>query len=70
MDDFGLEVKGAGGHSLLYMGYTWVNVTVSFIEDKIVKTICLVVPQTDFNKKVPVIGGTNVIRHHQKTLNS
>ena len=33
-----------------------------FIEDKIVKTICLVVLQTDFNKKVPVIVGTNVIR--------
>ena len=63
MDDFGLDIKGAGGHSLEYLGYTWVDVTVPFIKDKIVKTICLVAPQTEFNKEVPVIVGTNTMRH-------
>ena len=63
MDNFGLDIKGAGGHSLEYFGYTWVDVTVPFIKDKIVKTICLVAPQTEFNKKVPVIVGTNTMCH-------
>ena len=27
------------------------------------KTICLVAPQTEFNKEVPVILGTNIMRH-------
>ena len=41
-DDFGLDIKGAGGHSLEYLGYTWVDVIVPFIKHKTVKTIFLV----------------------------
>lgn len=63
LDDFDLEVKGAGGQLLPYLGYVIVDVRVPFLEDKSLQMPLLVVPLTEYNKTVPVIVGTNIIRH-------
>ena len=36
VDDFDLEIKGAGGQTLPYHGYVWVNVQVPFLADRTV----------------------------------
>lgn len=63
LEDFELDVRGAGGHSLPYKGYVMVDVTVPFIKDELLKVPMLVTPLTEYNQKVPVIVGTNIIRH-------
>ena len=61
VDDFDLEIKGAGGQTLPYHGYVWVNVQVPFLADRTVTLPLLVVPMTEYNKRVPIIAGTNII---------
>ena len=61
MKDFNLEVKGAGGQTLPYHGYAWVTVQVPFLADQTVFLPLLVVPMTEYNKRVPIIAGTNII---------
>ena len=61
MDDFGLDIRSAGGHSIPYKGYVIVDVSAPFI-DGVSKLIpMLVVPLTEYNKTVPVIVGTNIL---------
>ena len=61
MDDFGLDIRSAGGHSIPYKGYVIVDVSAPFI-DGVSKLIpILVVPLTEYNKTVPVIVGTNIL---------
>ena len=62
LEDFELEIKVAGGYSLPYKGYTFVEVTVPFLSNKELNVPLLVVPQTEYNKTVPVVVGTNIIR--------
>ena len=60
MDDFGLDIRAAGGHSIPYKGYVLVDVSAPF-NDSVSQLIpILVVPLTEYNKTVPVIVGTNI----------
>lgn len=62
LEDFELEIKVAHGYSLPYKGYTFVEVTVPFLSNKELNIPLLVVPQTEYNKMIPVVVETNIIR--------
>ena len=64
LDELDLEVKCADGRPLQYIGYVAVHVSSPFIEqcqDEDAYPL-LVVPDTEYNKSVPIIAGTNIIR--------
>jgi hypothetical protein len=60
-----LEIKGAGGHTLNYLGYVSINIAFPEGVNGDVKehvALVLVVPDTEYNTRVPLIIGTNLIR--------
>ena len=59
LDEFTLSVKVAEGSPLPYLGY--VEISVTFQSDNMM-VLLLVVPETDYNKSVPVVIGTNILR--------
>ncbi|MCW4346603.1 MAG: pol polyprotein, partial [Candidatus Thiodiazotropha endolucinida] len=61
MEDFGLDIRSAGGHSIPYKGYIIADVSVPFLKGVSELIPLLVVPLTEYNKTVPVIIGTNII---------
>ncbi|CAG2254190.1 unnamed protein product [Mytilus edulis] len=61
LDDFSLSISVAGGTTLPYLGYIEASIKVDFVEQDFMIPL-LVVSLTDYNKNVPVIIGTNVIR--------
>ena len=62
LDQLGLEISVADGSSLKYMGYIECSLTLPFLTKSSYDIPVLVVPDTDFNYKCPVIVGTNVLR--------
>ncbi len=68
IDDFDLKVHGAGGNVLPYLGYIEADISLPFLtptETDVVDYFpVLVTPDTDYNQKVPVLVGTNVIRFY------
>ena len=55
-----LIMKGAGEHTLPYLGYTFVN--CSPLASKMTFNVpMLVVPDTQFNRSVPILVGTNLL---------
>ena len=57
-----LAVYGANGSQLAHIGYINVDVLVPKLGPSVHGIPILVVKDTDFNKTVPVIIGTNIIR--------
>jgi len=55
-----LDIVGAGGHNVPYLGYTEVNVSVSDSLQPLA-ALLLAVPDTPYNKRIPVIIGTNIL---------
>ena len=53
-----LEVRGATGSKLPYLGYVEVPLTLG---DLVMEVLLLVVPDTEYNKLVPLLVGTNVL---------
>ena len=62
LDEFGLSVQGATGKELPFKGYVEAEISVPFLSDSVFNIPLLVVPETEYNSKVPVIIGTNLIR--------
>lgn len=60
--DFDLQVFGAGGSKLPYLGYVEADVSIPFLSDCVMCVPILVTPMTNYNRQVPVIVGTNIIR--------
>ncbi len=57
-------LKGAGDHSLPYLGYIVADVTVSKVDighDITTPALILIVPSTNFHIKTPLLLGTNVL---------
>ncbi|CAG2200836.1 unnamed protein product [Mytilus edulis] len=67
LDEFILSVRVAEGSQLPYHGYVEVNIKVPFHTESMMVPL-LVVPETDYNRSVPVIIGTNVLRPIKSTL--
>ena len=60
--EFGLSVTCANGTELPYNGYIEADIVVPSLGNTLYKAPVLVVENTDYNCRVPVIIGTNVIR--------
>ena len=54
-----VNLEGAGGHTLKYSGY--VEVDVPIVPGCSLEALFLVVPNTTYNTKVPVLVGTNIL---------
>ena len=65
-NDFGLTVYGANGSRLAYCGYIVAEVSVPNMGPILHDIPILVVNDTDFNRTVPAIIGTNVIREYRE----
>ena len=63
-----LEVESASGDSLPYLGYVEINLEVP--ETKLYSKPCLflVVPDTKYNSRVPILIGTNILQSIMETL--
>ena len=58
-------VVGAGGNEVPFLGYVTVNVSFPKGEmgaEGLLKTLALVVPNNNYNQRVPVIIGTNLVK--------
>lgn len=60
--DFNLDINVANGEKLPYLGYIEATFTVPSHNNKSFDLPVVVVPATDYNRKVPVIADTNFIR--------
>ena len=67
LKEFQLDIEGAGGHKLPYSGYIEVDLIVPGITNP-VSCLMLVVPDTRYAQKVPVILGTNVLELMMNTV--
>ncbi|KAH3706353.1 hypothetical protein DPMN_065739 [Dreissena polymorpha] len=63
LEDLQLSITRANGTELVYMGYIEAAISVPNISEETFDVPVLVVPKTEYNINVPVIIGTNVIRH-------
>ena len=56
-----LTVQGAGGHIVPYEGYVEVNMELPFTRGTRMTALMLVVPDTVYHGRVPILLGTNVL---------
>ena len=68
-----VEITGANNHSVPYLGY--IDADVTFPRDEngsshTYSTIVLVVPDTDYHHRTPLLLGTNLLRHYFATCMS
>ena len=57
-----LHVEGAGGHELHYMGYVEAQIECAELSTEAFNSLFLVVPDTIYHSRVPVLLGTNILR--------
>ena len=62
-----LEIKCADGSTLPYRGFIELTLGVPTLQADPVSALFLIVPMTDYNRKLPFIVGTNVIREYKKS---
>ena len=63
-----LTVEGVGGHRLPYLRYVEVDLYLKEMEEPAQRVIMLVVPDTAYYQRVPVLIGTNVLRNLKQVL--
>lgn len=56
-----LKVEGAGGHTLQYQGYVEATTGFPGLQDDTLDALYLVVPDTHYHERVPVLVGTNIL---------
>ena len=57
-----IHIEGAGGHSIPYLGYAEVHLTLNGLSGSpSIDALFLVMPSTPYNEKVPFLIGTNVL---------
>ena len=56
-----LQVEGAGGHHLTYLGYIEAKVSIPHSKKSSLWVPVLVAPATGYNRRVPLIVGTNIL---------
>ena len=61
ISDFRLNISGASGSSIMYIGYFKAEVCVPQTEHEPEFVSILVVPTTTFSDQVPLFVGTNII---------
>ena len=66
--DHMLTVEGAGGHQLPYLGYVEVDLYLKEMEEPAQRVIILVLPDSAYHQRVPVLIGTNVLGNLKQVL--
>ncbi|XP_053389926.1 uncharacterized protein LOC128552882 [Mercenaria mercenaria] len=66
LEDFDIDIYCANGQEVPYSGYIELGVKVPSLNDEEAVALILIVPQTEYNQRVPVIIGTNLIREFSK----
>ena len=61
-----MKLEGAGGHALCYSGY--VEVELQVLPGWKLDALFLVVPETNYNNRVPLLIGTNILSHIRDEL--
>ena len=61
LEDIFLRLNGAGGHSLEYLGYSEAKLEFPGVPFEPCNALLLVVPQTDYHERVPVLLGMNIL---------
>ena len=64
MDDFGVRMTAVNGTTVPFKGYTEADIKVKNAQESF-RTLILIVPDTDYHERVPVLLGTNIIRQKQ-----
>lgn len=62
ISEFGLSVQGANGENLPFKGYIEAEISAPVLSSSSFNIPLLIIPDTEYNQKVPVIIGTNLIR--------
>lgn len=70
ISDFQLEVKSANGSIIPYLGYIEATIESSSLSGDSIHTLLLVVPTTEYNSRIPVLIGTNIIREMKQHTNA
>jgi hypothetical protein len=65
LKDFALDISGANDVKVPYIGYCLLDISVPSLQCSTIIVPVLIVPDTDYSFTVPVIVGTNIIRHFQ-----
>ena len=55
------RIKGAGGHDIPYLGVVEAVIRCPRVDMASVPVVLLVVPDTEYHSRVPVILGTNIL---------
>ena len=63
LEDFALDISGANDSKVPYLGYILLDISVPSLESASISVPVLIVPDTTYSVSVPLIVGTNVIRH-------
>ncbi|XP_053389871.1 uncharacterized protein LOC128552836 [Mercenaria mercenaria] len=66
LEDFDIDIYCANGQEVPYSGDIELGVKVPSLSDEEVVALILIIPQTEYNQRVPVIIGTNLIREFSK----
>lgn len=56
-----MNIEGAGGHQLRYLGFVRVDASFPVPIDASIEALLLVVPDTAYTSRVPVLVGTNIL---------
>ena len=57
-----LEIEAASGHNIPYLGYVELDISIPCLNiEESIPVLMLVVADTDYNSKVPLLLGTNVL---------
>ena len=68
LQEFKLNIEGAGGQILPYLGFIEVDLTIPKLSVEPVSCVMLVTPDTTYSQKVPVILGTNILAVIMKNI--
>ena len=63
LSDFSLDVTGANGSKIPYLGYSVLEIVVPNIDLPAFSVPLLIVPDTSYSLSVPFIVGTNILNH-------
>lgn len=63
LSDFSLDISGANGAKVPYIGYSILDITIPNVDLSSFSVPVLIVPDTKYSTSVPMIVGTNVLTH-------
>ena len=69
LTDFSLDIRGANGAEVSYLGYVVLDLSIPQLDSVPVSVPFLVVRDTKFSASVPVVIGTNKLNHLRQSDN-